>query len=280
MNAPVEISTNAVAHCSTSDPIEPLVTFYKAYPDALPAMSADRSALGTIPAQAYQYCEALTTASAFGWYAFPAASITLYFDGVDIYRLEDNEKIKVGVEQLSNMDDWWNIHCPPHLIDMAPPFITSLGIPGYVQIWSGLLIKSRKNWSSLIRPIANACTSNQYFCFEGIVETDSYAPAPLFINLKLQVTHTPITLSAHEPLFQVQPIHRQCYAKNNLSTVKQRGITATNSDQSDVNADAGAVDWTGYAKTVRHVNPAVDMHQAGQYASTTRKRGKKISTSS
>lgn len=270
MNAPVEISTNALAHCNSSDSFEPLVTFYKAYPDALPAMSADRSALGTIPAQAYQYCEALTTASAFGWYAFPAASITLYFDGVDIYRLEDNEKTKVGVEQLGNMDDWWNTHCPPQLTDMAPPFITSLGIPGYVQVWSGLLIKSRKNWSSLIRPIANASTSNQYFCFEGIVETDSYAPAPLFINLKLQVTHTPITLSAHEPLFQVQPIHRDCYAKSSLSKVKHRSITA---------GTEHAVDWSGYAKTVRHVNPAVDMHQAGQYATTARKRGKQVATS-
>ena len=138
---------------------EPLLTFYKAYPDSLPAMSADRSALGTIPTQAYQYCEALTTASAFGWYAFPAATVTVYFDGTDIYLLEDDSRIRIRTEQLCGMDEWWNNHCPEHLVNKAPPFLTNLGVPGYLQVWSGLLVKSRKNWSSLIRPLANIATS-------------------------------------------------------------------------------------------------------------------------
>lgn len=250
---------------------EPLITFYKAYPDSLPAMSADRSALGTIPTQAYQYCEALTTASAFGWYAFPAASVSLYFDGVDIYRIAGNEKIKIATEQLSNMDQWWNPNCPPHLKDMAPPFLTSLGIPGYLQVWSGLLIQSRRNWSTLIRPIANTPKSNQYFCFEGIVETDRYAPAPLFINLKLQTTQTPIVLSASEPLFQVQPIHRECYSKSNHASTTHHNI------EMQSNTNAGLLDsgWEEYSKTIRHIDPAKDMHKTGQYATNARKREKK-----
>lgn len=250
---------------------EPLVTFYKAYPDSLSAMNADRSALGTIPTQAYQYCEALTTASAFGWYAFPAATVSLYFDGIDIYRIGGNEKLKIGTEQFSDMDQWWNPHCPAHLVDMAPPFLTSLGIPGYLQVWSGLLIQSRKNWSTLIRPIANTSKSNQYFCFEGIVETDRYAPAPLFINLKLQATHTPIVLSASEPLFQVQPIHRECYSKNNHASTAHHNIEMQSVSNNGL-SDSG---WNGYSKTIRAIDPDKDMHKAGQYATESRKRERK-----
>lgn len=267
MNTALKIKDNASIRKNLA---EPLVTFYKAYPDSLPAMSADRSALGTIPTQAYQYCEAITTASAFGWYAFPATSVTLYFDGTDIYRFDEDEKIKVTVEQLANMDNWWNPHCPGHLRDMAPPFLTSLGIPGYLQVWSGLLVQSRKNWSTLIRPIANTSISNQFFCFEGIVETDHYSPAPLFINLKLQATHTPITLSAAEPLFQIQPIHRDCYSKENHASTMHHNIdlhSNSNNGMTDIN-------WNGYSKTIRSVDPTQDMHKAGQYAASTRKRAK------
>src|SRR5437016_6504113 len=49
---------------------DPIVTFYRAIPESFEPMRADRSALGVIPTAAFQYCEALTSASAFGWYLF------------------------------------------------------------------------------------------------------------------------------------------------------------------------------------------------------------------
>ncbi len=256
---------------STHQAADPVITFFKAYPETLPAMSADRSALGTIPAQAYQYCEAMTTASAFGWYAFPAADLQLWFDGVDIYRAHGDEWHRLASEQLPGMEHWWNPNCPDHLADMAPPFVTSLGIPGYLQIWSGLLVSTRKNWSILVRPLANAQKSNQLFCFEGIVETDHFQPAPLFINLKLLVTNTIINISAHEPLFQVQPLHRDCYSRDTLNASDHRNISM---DQPD-SAGMTDLDWGGFQKTIRSADPGNDMHSAGQYATTTRKRARK-----
>lgn len=246
---------------------QPIISFYKAYPDSLPPMAADRSALGSIPTQAYQYCEAVTTASAFGWYAFPAASVTLTFDGVDVYLVEEGQRRKFSVLQLDEMDSWWNSHCPSHLQDMAPPFITNLGIPGYVQIWSGLLVETRKSWSTLVRPIANTPISNQFFCFEGMIETDSYSPAPLFINLKIQVTNTPIEFSHLEPLFQIQPIHRSCYSKKSLKDFNCSNID-NHSDMTDLH-------WHRYSNTVRKVDPRTDDHRTGQYATSTRKRSKR-----
>lgn len=260
---------------STDQENEPVITFFKAYPYALPAMSADRTALGTIPAQAYQYCEAMTTASAFGWYAFPASDLQLWFDGVDIYIAHGDEWQRLSSEQLPDMDHWWNPHCPRHLHNMAPPFVTSLGIPGYVQVWSGLLVSTRKNWSILVRPIANVQKSKQLFCFEGIVETDQFGPAPLFINLKLQVTNTIIEIPAQDPLFQIQPIHRDCYARESLIASDHRSIAMDQPGAAGMND----IHWDGFQKTIRHADPAKDDHSAGQYATTTRKRARKAVTS-
>jgi len=45
----------------------PTITFYRAIPESFEPMRGDRAALGVIPHAAVQYCEALTTASAFGY---------------------------------------------------------------------------------------------------------------------------------------------------------------------------------------------------------------------
>src|SRR5882672_5799107 len=49
----------------------PLVTFYRMVAEGNHPMRADRSALGVLPTAAFQYCEAISIASAFGWYVFP-----------------------------------------------------------------------------------------------------------------------------------------------------------------------------------------------------------------
>jgi len=272
MEAVAEKNATLNKKSGTDNTGSPLITFFRAYPKALPAMRADRSALGTIPSQAYQYCEALTTAAAFGWYAFPADDLRLWFDGVDVYRAYEDEWQRLSSDALPDIDHWWNSRCPSNLHDMAPPFVTYLGIPGYVQIWSGLMVQTRKDWSVLVRPIANAPRSNMHFCFEGIVETDHFAPCPLFINLKLQVTNTPIDISAIEPLFQVQPIHRDCYSRENLNSFEQREI----GPHSPAAPGMTNLDWHGYQKTIRNADPAADMHSTGQYATETRKRSRTV----
>ena len=44
-------------------------------------MRADRAAAGTMPTRAFRYCEAMTSASAFGWYVFPPITFSLMWDG-------------------------------------------------------------------------------------------------------------------------------------------------------------------------------------------------------
>src|SRR5262249_37654224 len=55
--------------------------FYRLIPDAPVPRPADRSADGTLPVNAYRYCEAIASASAFGWYMYPPLSFSLWWDG-------------------------------------------------------------------------------------------------------------------------------------------------------------------------------------------------------
>jgi len=52
--------------------------------DRRPPQRADRAVGGVIPARALRYCEAITSASAFGWYVFLPISFKVVWDGHDM----------------------------------------------------------------------------------------------------------------------------------------------------------------------------------------------------
>ena len=62
----------------------PLITFYRAIPECRAPIRADTSVLGTLPSRGFQYCEALRSASSFGWYVFPPIDFTLQWDGSQV----------------------------------------------------------------------------------------------------------------------------------------------------------------------------------------------------
>ncbi len=251
-------------------PRKGIVTFYRVYPGATLAMRADRSALGTIPAAAHQYCEAICSASAFGWYIFPPVDIRLKWNGVDVFYDIDGDWQSLTSTHLPDFLEYWDAHCPSDLTGMAPPFLSNLFVPGVVQIWSGLLVSTAENWSILIRPCANVPHSKLYTCYEGIVETDKFKPLPLFTNIKLVATDIPIEISKFKPLFQVQPLLRQCYTESNLEF---RGVEGLHLQSNGTNGMTEA-DWEGYRKTIRSADPSGDSHSVGQYAVGVRKRAK------
>lgn len=268
----MEIEIEKAARTQRSEEVESndLFTFYRVYPDAIPAMRADRSALGTIPAKALQYCEALCSASAFGWYVFPATDIRLKFNGSDVFVELNDEWTVLNSIQLPGVEEWWDRLCPEHLQGMAPPFLSVLGVPGYVQIWSGLLIRSKENWCSLIRPLVNVDLTQQFQCFEAVVETDLYAPAPLFTNLRIKQTDTVVEIPHDRPLFQIQPVMRQSLQTKSLNASSDQ--TLSDDTGKCVFSDQ---DWAGYASTVRTLNPTEDMQSVGSYGARTRRRAKR-----
>jgi hypothetical protein len=233
--------------------VEPLVTFYQLIQKpAAPHLSAPRlpsratfDANGTLPANALRYCEPVRAASAFGYHLYLPMEVGLLFNGSEISWSFDHDGSGIGI-------DWWpldaahypnfledfNRIAPDYLKDFAPPFLATGESHGNVQVWTGAIARTRRDWSLLMRgPVNDSRRSLGYEVLEGIIETDEWG-GHLFTNIKLLRTDTPIILKAHQPFAQAIPLHRAHYADDLLNAY-------------DVSIDAIPEDvWKAYADVV------------------------------
>jgi len=196
----------------------PLIRFHTLIDGARPPQRADRSAGGILPTRAFRYCEAVTTASALGWYVFAPIAFSLYWDGEQVHWTFDGAEdwYPLKVAQFPGFSDRFDAGAPEDARSFSPPFLGALPEPGVVQVWSGLLARTRPEWSLLARAPANLPRPAGYDLFEGVVEADRWF-GPLFINLRLTRTHAPVEIRTDVPLFQVQPLHRPTYADEALN---------------------------------------------------------------
>jgi hypothetical protein len=243
---------------------DPTISFFRFIPDIRPPQRADRSAGGTMPARAFQYCEALRAASSYGWYIFPPLDFGLIWDGAEMSWTYDNGEtwLPLKAAQFPDFAAAFDAVAPDDIKTFSPPFLGAMFEPGLVQIWSGLVARTAPDWSLLLRPCANLPRSKSYDVYEGIVETDRWF-GPLFINLRLTRTDTPIFFSNEIPLFQAQPIPRSVYAdevSNAFEIVS--GLE-----------DLTVQDWADFRRTIVKPNTDPDRRR-GKYATDTRKRSK------
>lgn len=247
--------------------MDSVVKFYRLHSDAPPPLRGDKAALGTIPTAAFQYCEPVRTASSYGWYIFPPVDILLKWNGADVHYIDDGEWRRLtSIHLTDDFVDHWDTHAPDELKGYWPPFMTAISGPGIVQIWSGLLISTATDWSTIIGPIPNLVQTRQFSCFEGIVETDVFKPCPLFINLRLQATDQDIHIPRDKPLFFVRPVRRECYSEASLTSAFVDGANKME-----------PADWLGYSGTVRKIDTSLDEYKPGRYAAAQRKRSKRSS---
>lgn len=241
-----------------------LVRFYRAVPQCRAPMRADPSALGTLPARGFQYCEALRAASTFGWYAFPPIDFTLQWDGDEViwtYAGADAWQPLVSA-QFPGYAAHFDRIAPPSIRGMSPPFLTYLRELSVVQIWSGVFIETAPGWSALVRAPANLPRHRGYEQYEGIIETDRWF-GPLITNVRLQRRGKPIHFSSEVPLLQVQPLHRDVYGNERAAAF-------------DLWDDASSLPpqaWAKYEETIVQPNRDPDRRVAG-YAVAVRKRRK------
>jgi hypothetical protein len=224
---------------------EPLVRFHRLIEQARPPERADRAAGGLLPTRAFRYCEAVTTASAFGWYVFPPITFSLVWDGEAIGWTFDGaaDWFPLGKAQFPDFSATFDAAAPDELRGYAPPFVAALPEPGVVQVWSGLFARTQPGWSLLVRTPANI-PRNGYDLFEGVVETDRWF-GPLFTNVRLTRTDVPVTFDADMPLFQAQPLHRSVYSDERLNAFAcEPGF-----------AGLSAADWAAYRATVVKAEP-------------------------
>ena len=244
----------------------PLVAFYQLIAKGRAPERADRAAAGTMPTRAYRFCEAMRSASAFGWYLFPPIRFSLMWDGgTDIVWTFEGEEdwFPLKTAQFPGFAAEFDHVAPDSIRGFSPPFLAAFKEPGIVQIWTGLIARSAPGWSLLVRPPANLARSQSYDYFEGIVETDRWF-GPLFTNIRLTRTNAPIEFDPEFPFLQVQPVLRTfCDEKLNAYKVI--------SDLSGLSS----LDWEAYRNTV--VSPSSNPDRRnGEYALASRKRRKRL----
>ena len=226
-------------------------------------MRADRSAMGTLPMRAVRYCEALTSATAFGWWLFPPIGLEVMWDGTDIFWRCDEAPDWMSLQtaaQLPDYEDEFDRVAPAALKGCSPPFLTALPEPGMLQLWTGLIAQTAPGWHLLVRSPVNLAQVGGICLFEGIVETDRWF-GPLFTNLRLTRTHAPIKLSSQVPLVQAQPLPRGVYTDVTLDRVANLpGMGAFS-----------ATDWDDYRRSIVEPNSRPD-RALGSYAVEGRRR--------
>lgn len=234
----------------------PLCHFYRLIPGAPEPRRADRSAEGTLPVNAYRYCEPIASASGFGWYLFPPLNFALMWDGKEI------------IWTYEGADGWYALRAAqypdfvktfaeiaPDGIGEPPTFLAQGLMPGTVQIWSGYLAKTEPGWGLLSRGTANVAKTQAYENYEGIIETDTWF-GPLFTNVRLTRSNVPVEFHRRYPLFQVQPLPRPAYTDPGFEVL--------------ASADMTLEDWGRFEATIR---PNTDQaRRLGRYAVNTRKR--------
>lgn len=233
--------------------------FYRLIAGAPEPRRADRSTLGTLPTDAFRYCEPVTSASAFGWYLYPPLNFALTWDGTVIEWTYDGTDawLPLHAAQAPDFLDTFRAVAPTDLWDCAPPFLSQGLMPGTVQVWSGYLAATAPRWSLLSRGVANHQKTQAYENFEGIFESDAWF-GPLFTNIRLTKTDTPVAFHMRHPLFQVQPLLRECYREPPFDVVEVADLTAD--------------DWQRFARTMK---PNTDLMRArGHNAAATRKRSR------
>lgn len=243
----------------------PLVEFFQLLPGGRPPKRADRTAAGFIPSRAMRYCDALTTASGFGYWLFPPADLRLLWTDAGISWAHGNSDAfhplsdtASGAIQFPGFEQQFDAAAPANLAGCSIPYLTAGLEPGSVQMWTGLLARTRPGWSLSLRQPVNLPPPPGVTFWEGIIETDQWF-GPVFTVLKLSQTDRPVRLRAGVPFLQAQPLPQAAYAD-----------AALNHHAVGTVADLSPQDWDQLGAVIAPDGP--EAARQGAYAVKVRKR--------
>jgi hypothetical protein len=171
-----------------------------------------------------RYCDAVTSATGYGYWVFPPVDLRLLWDGDQVaWSYGDDDRwlplsaTPSSAVQFPGYAPTFDAIVPEALRGYSPPFLTALPEAGAVQIWTGLLARTRPGWSLSVRPPVNLPSIPGLTGWEGIIETDIWF-GPLFSNFRLTKTDTPVHIRAYAPFLQVQPIPQLAYREETLAS--------------------------------------------------------------
>ena len=248
----------------------PLVEFFQMVPNGAAPRRADKSVGGVIPARALRYCEAITSASAFGWYVFLPMSFKVVWDGHDMLwthpGVDEWLPLTRDAVQYPGFSQQFDQSAPYDVRGFCPPFLAPSIQPGQLQIWTGCIAKTAPGWSLLVRGVANLPHSQSYQVLEGIIETDHWF-GPLFDNVRILKTDVPVDFRTDVPFLQVQPVRKEIYADKLLQNFAVKDI-----------AQLSPEDWEAFHATVVVPNTSPE-RKRGQYAVQARKNAAHMNNS-
>src|ERR1700761_5628623 len=111
---------------------DPIVQFHKLTQRGRSPMRADRTACGTLPIRAVRYCEAVTSATAFGWWAFSPIDFEVLWDGNEIFWRCDEALDWMPLAPSAQLPGYaaeFDSAAPDALKGYSPPFLTALPEP-------------------------------------------------------------------------------------------------------------------------------------------------------
>lgn len=241
------------------------VDFVKLIPQGRAPKRADRSGAGSLPGRAMRYCDALTSATGYGYWIFPPIDLQLMWDGEQIFWSYENaaawmplSNAPSGAAQFPGFSDLFDAMAPPELQGYSPPFLTALPELGGVQVWTGLLARTKPGWGLAVRQPVNLPGTPGLVAWEGIVETDHWF-GPLFSNFRITRTDVPVRLRSHVPFLQVQPVPQIAYREEILNNYGMRSGDEMTAD-----------DWADFASVL--MPDAAKQASQGTYAVRIRKR--------
>lgn len=199
---------------------EPFITFFQLFPNAPVPRRADAALLGSIPLRAHRYCEPFTTGCGFGWYGFPPTDFALLWDGTNVFwkPADQTSWQQFDTVVFPGFPEHYTRHAPAHIAKFAgTPFLADAPEPGIIQIWTGLMIKTRPDWAILVRGVANMPRDPAFEVLDGIIETDWWV-GPAVTPIRLCKTDQPILFRARRPLFQIQPVLKHAYNDTTLDS--------------------------------------------------------------
>jgi len=239
-----------------------MIKFYQLVEGGLPPRKASRSANGSLPTDGFRYCEPVRTASGFGWYVYLPMDFWLLWDGAEVLWTVDggdNWHPLAEAIQYPGFSSAFDAAAPEACRGFSPPFIVRGTEHDGLQIWTGAMIATDPGYAALFRRPANLDWRTDYTAWEGIVETDVWF-GPLFLNIRLRKSGTPIIFRKTEPFLQVQPVARAL-----LKDVADRDVDVAQGLQG-----FGEKEWAAYSETV--VRRMQTRRRLGDYAVETRKR--------
>ena len=129
-------------------PDSPLAQFFQLVPDGLPPRRADKSVGGVIPARALRYCEAITSASAFGWYVFLPMNFKVVWDGHDMLwtypGVDEWLPLTRDAVQYPGFREHFDRHAPEDVRGFSPPFLSPSIQPGRCRSGPAASLRPRR----------------------------------------------------------------------------------------------------------------------------------------